>query len=221
MLMPFVFPFLMVLGFYQPLVIPGERLTYEVSSARFGKMGRAQFSVTTLDNGALRIAFDYDARILLFKASDHTFSELDPVNLRTLRYVKRERSPVAKVDENVTIDHATSTWSDQSGTRTLASDQPLDELSFIYLIRSIELAPGEDLVLTRHFDQQRNPVRLRAVTGGSDADSVEMSVPDNRQKSGYSTVRFHLARDASRTPLRIESSMPFAGRVTMTLVKGE
>ena len=220
MMIPLVVPFLLVLGTYQPLVIPGERLTYEVSSARFGRMGRAQFSVTTLDNGALRIGFDFDARVMLFKASDHTFSELDPVNLRTLRYIKRERSPVGSRDEHVVIDHATATWTEKGRSQALASDDALDELSFIYLIRNIALAPGEELVLTRHFDAVRNPVRLRALAGGLDADIVEMSVPDKRQKSGFSTLRFHLSRDARRVPMRIESTMPLAGRVTMTLLDG-
>lgn len=216
--MQFVLPFLLVLGQFQPLVIPGERLTYEVSSARFGRMGRAHFSVTTLASGAYRLAFNFDARILLFKASDHTYSELEAVSLRTLRYGKRERSPVGSRTEDVVIDHAASTWTDNGKTRVLASSSTLDELSFIYLIRNIELAVGEERVLTRHFDQARNPVTIRAVSFTEDIEILEMSVPDARQKSGFSRLRFHLARDPRRTPVRIESNMPVAGRITMTLV---
>jgi hypothetical protein len=219
MTMPFLFPFLMILGQFQPLVIPGERLNYEVTSARFGRMGRAQFSVTAQANGTLRLGFDFDARVLLFKASDHTFSELDAVTLRTVRYAKRERSPVGSRDEDVFIDHANATWSENGRFQRLAADDALDELSFIYLIRNMALAPGEEVVLTRHFDAVRNPVRLRAIAGDSEADIVEMSVPDRRQKSGVSTLRFYLARNARRTPLRIESTMPVAGRVVMTLIR--
>ena len=216
--MPILFPFLLVLAQTQPLVIPGERLTYEVSSARFGKMGQAHFSVTTLESGALRLAFDFDAKVLFFKASDHTFSELDPVSLRTLRYGKRERSPVGSRDENVVVHHGSATWVENGRANILASSEALDELSFIYLIRNIELAVGEERVMTRHFDQARNPVRIRAVSFSEDVEVIEMSVPDKRQKNGLSTLRFHLARDPRRTPLRIESNMPVAGRIVMTLV---
>lgn len=219
MMMSLALPFLLVLGQFQPLVIPGEQLTYEVSSARFGRMGRAQFSVTAQANGTLRLAFDFDARVLLFKASDHTFSELDAVTLRTVRYAKRERSPVGSRDEDVFIDHANATWSENGRFQRLASEEALDELSFIYLIRNLPLVAGQELVLTRHFDAIRNPVRLRAFAGSADSDIIEMSVPDKRQKNGVSTLRFYLAKDRRRTPLRIESTMPVAGRVTMTLVQ--
>jgi hypothetical protein len=214
-------PFLVVLAQLEPLIIPGERLTYDVSSARFGRLGRAEFTVNTLENGSLRLAFDFDARVLLFKASDHTSSELDPTTLTTIRYVKRERSPVGGRDENVTVDRASSTWQDKGKLRILGAPDPLDELSFIYLIRSLKLAPGEERIITRHFDPARNPVRVRASDGNGGADIIEMHVPDKRQSSGVSVLRFHLSRDDRRVPIRIESNMPVAGRITMRLVGTE
>lgn len=218
--MPFMLPFLLILGQFQPMVIPGERLTYEVTSARFGKMGKAEFSVVSLESGNVRLAFDFNARVLVFKASDHTFSELEAVTLRTLRYGKRERSPVGKRDEEVAIDHETSTWTDRGQVKKLASANALDELSFIYLIRNLDLAAGEERVLRRHFDETRNPVSIRAVSYTENVEIIEMSVPDSRQKSGVSVIRFHVSRDPRRIPLRIETSMPVAGRITMTYISG-
>lgn len=210
-----------LLGFAQlePLVIPGERLVYEVRSARFGGMGHAEFNTATLEDGTLRLSFDFSARVLLFKVSDHTYSELDPHTLRSRRYVKRERSPLGSRDEDVVIDQATSTWTAKGESRALASEDPLDELSIIYLIRNMQLAPGAEHVIERHFDAARNPIRVRSLTEAADSvDIVEMIVPDTRQKKGSSVLRFHISRDARRVPLRIESSMPIAGRITMTLV---
>lgn len=77
---------------------------------------------------------------------------------------------------------------------------------------------GEERILTRHFDQARNPVKVRAVGYADDVQVIEMSVPDKRQKSGFSVLRFYVSRDARRIPMRIESSMPVAGKVTMTFV---
>lgn len=216
-MMPLPGVVLVLLTQLQPLVIPGERLIYDVSSARFGSMGRAEFSVTELDNGNLRLAFEFETRVLLFHASDVTTSELDPANRRTVRYDKRERSPLGGRTESVVIDQRAATWTESGRTYPLASTDPLDELSFIYLIRALELGNGEERVLMRHFDQARNPVRLRA-TAAEDTDIIEMRAPDARQKGGESIVRFHISRDPSRVPVRIESSMPVVGRVTMTLV---
>lgn len=206
----------------EPLVIPGERLVYEVRSARFGDMGRAEFNTATLDDGTIRLSFDFSARVLLFNVSDHTYSELDAHTLRSRRYVKRERSPIGSRDENVSIDHATSTWTSGGATKALGSENPLDELSIIYLIRNMTLTPGTDYVLVRHFDAARNPIRVRRVDAAADSvDIVEMIVPDARQKNGSTRLRFHLSRDVQRVPLRIESSMPMAGQVIMTLVPAD
>lgn len=214
-----LFALLLVFGQIQPLVIPGERLIYDVRSERLGKIGRAEFTTTRLDSGVVLLTFDFEGRVLFFKASDHTRSELDAEVLRTLRYSKRERSPVGKRDENVIIDYATSTWEDAGVRRDLAAHDALDELSFIYLMRNLTLVPGEEQVITRHFDHARNPIRIRR-RDGTAADVIEMTVPDKRQESGASVLRIHLARDEQRVPIKIESSMPIAGRVTMTLVSG-
>jgi hypothetical protein len=44
-----------------------------------------------------------------------------------------------------------------------------------------------------------------------------MKVPDARQKGGISTVRFFISDDVDHLPLRIETSMPVAGAIVMTL----
>ena len=216
-----LFGWMLGLAQLEPLVIPGERLVYEVRSARFGDMGKAEFRTATLEDGTVRLSFDFSARVLLFKVSDHTYSELDPHTLRSHRYAKRERSPLGSRDEDVVIDHAASTWTAHGETRPLASSDPLDELSIIYLIRNMQLAPGAEHVIERHFDAARNPIRVRRLADSADSvDIVEMIVPDARQKNGSSVLRFHISRDARRLPLRIESSMPMAGRVVMTLAPG-
>ena len=214
--------FLVAFAQIQPLVIPGERLVYAVRSARFGDMGHAQFSTATLDDGTVRLSFDFSTRVLFFKVSDRTYSELDALTLRSRRYVKRERSPLGSRDEDVVIDHAASTWTSEGRSHPLGSENPLDELSIIYLIRNIRLTPGSEHVLERHFDVARNPIHVRRVDSPADSvDIVEMVVPDARQKNGNSVLRFHLSRDARRVPLRIESSMPIVGRVVMTLVPAD
>ena len=211
--------FLVAFPQIQPLVIPGERLVYEVRSARFGEMGQAEFNTVKLVDGTVRLSFDFATRVLFFKVSDRTYSELDAGTLRSRRYVKRERSPLGSRDEDVVIDHAASRWTADGRSHTLGSEDPLDELSIIYLIRNMRLASGSDHVLERHFDAARNPIRVRRVDGPADTvDIIEMVVPDARQKNGSSVLRFHLSRDARRVPLRIESSMPMAGRVVMTMV---
>jgi hypothetical protein len=216
-----LFPMVLLLGQLQPLLIPGEHLTYDVTTSRLGRIGKAELSTTAVETATgavIRLSFATDVKVLLFKASDRTISELDAKSLNTLRYSKRERSPIRNRNEAVVIDHAAGTWSDGKVHRPLACGSPLDELSIIFLIRSLQLQPGEEHVITRHFDQARNPIRLRALSGVSETyDVIEMTVPDQRQDSGVSVLRFFLTRDESRVPVRIESNMPIAGRTIMVL----
>lgn len=212
-----VVPMLWLFAQLSPLVIPGERLRYEVGSSRMGQIGTAQLTTAQVDN-VIRLTFETNVKVLLFKASDRTTADLDPERLRSLRYSKRERSPTGNRAEDVTIDYTQRTWSDGKATHELASDAALDELSMIFLVRSITLEPGEERLITRHFDWERNPVKLVGIADASEVyDVIQMTVRDPRQGSGVSVLRFFLTRDERRIPVRIESSMPLAGRITMIL----
>jgi hypothetical protein len=188
----------------RPLIRPGEEIVYAVHSSRFGNIGNAVLRVdcdTIYGIAAYRLSFDFTARVALVKVSDRTRSWLDAQTLGTLHYLKEERSPLGgrKEDVRVPVD--------------VAGSLPLDELSFIYFVRALDLAPGDSLEVSRHFDPQRNPVRIRALA----TRQYEMTVPDARQKNGFSRLRFTISDDSARVPLRIETSMPVAGSITMTL----
>ena len=211
----------------RPLVRQGEVLTYRVRSARFGDIGTAIMRVesdSVRGRAAYRLSFDFNARVTLFKVSDQTRSWLDVQSMTTLRYTKSERSPIGKRDEVVDVFTSLGTWTDLKGVNVLASGEPLDELAFIYMVRALDTS-FESLEVTRHFDAARNPVHFQntgretvtALGENLEADVVQMSVIDPRQKNGRGTLRFYLSCDAARLPLRIDSSMPVAGALTMTL----
>jgi hypothetical protein len=207
---------------------PGEELTFQVRSSRFGKIGKAVMRVsrdTIRGRDVYRLSFDFSARILLFNASDQTRSWLDPASLTSLRYTKRERSPVVKRDENVEIFPDEQRWTMGAGSFASATTEPLDELSFLYYLRTLSLEDGASYTCARHFDPARNPVSIRVLkrevlpdpAGTYQTVVVEMRVPDTRQDKGYSLLRLHLTDDFLHVPVRIESSMPVGGTMTMVL----
>lgn len=214
-----------------PLIRQGEVLTYTVHSSRFGNIGTATMTVDsdTLDGRMVtRLSFDFSGRITLFKVSDHTRSWIDPVTGTTLRYSKSERSPLSKRDEKAYIDRSAKTWTDAKGSYPLASSEPLDELAFIYAMRQLSSygdALPVSLDVSRHFDASRNPVhvnvlvpvRVAAIGTTQRAQVLEMLVKDSRQKSGFSKLTFFMSEDAAHLPLRIDSSMPVGGTMSLTL----
>ncbi|MEX2280894.1 MAG: DUF3108 domain-containing protein, partial [Gemmatimonadota bacterium] len=209
---------------------PGESLEFKVQSSRFGKIGTAVMRVTAdtiRGQEAWLLAFDFSAKVILFKASDQTRSWFDPACFSSLRYTKRERSPVTKRDENVEIFPAERRWENGSGSFTSETEHPLDELSFLYYLRTLPLEDGAIYTVKRHFDPARNPVTITVLRRERLEDReneayyqtvvVEMRVRDSRQSGGFSVLRLHVTDDEFKVPVRIESSMPVGGTMIMTL----
>lgn len=213
---------------------PGEELLYRVRSSRFGGIGEAIMRVAGPDSlrgrEAFVLSFDFSARILLFKVSDRTRSWFDPRAASSLRYTKRERSPLSDRDEEVEIYPDEGRWVENGAGGELATAAPLDELSFLYYLRMLPLEDGDVYRIARHFDSDRNPVVVSVVgresrrqAAGSPLDGtydvvvVDMEVPDSRQEGGTSRIRLFLTDDEARVPVRLETSMPVGGTMVLEL----
>ena len=105
---------------------------------------------------------------------------------------------------------------------------PLDELSFLYFIRTLPLDDGGVYTLTRHYEAGRNPVVIRVLgrgpirvpAGQFTAIEVVMRVKDPARYGGEGVIHLHLTDDARRIPLRVESAVPRAGRMVLSLESG-
>jgi hypothetical protein len=207
----------------------GERLEY-AARAPHGLRGKATMwiegpeSVRGVPTMVLRFAFS--TRIGFVQISDRTASWLDPIRFAAMRFSKDELRFMARHSELVQIDPAEQQWSAADGRSGRSpSSVPLDELSFIYWIRTLELAKDSTLVLERHFDPARNPTVIRSLgrstvetgAGRFATREYEMRVRDTRNYRGEGVIRFSVSDDPCRRPVRIESAIPDAGRVVLTL----
>lgn len=210
---------------------PGEEMVYR-ASGRLGRIGTGTMRVEgpeeVAGRRALLLRFDFQGRVGPARVEDRTRSWLDPATFRALRYSKHERSPVTRADVDVQFDAKGGSWRNAAGqTGALATAEPLDELSFLYFLRTIPLVDGQTLSLRRHYDPGRNPVEVHVVGRGRTETpagefatvQVEMRVRDPQRFRGRGGhIRLFLTDDARRIPVRIESSVPVMGRMTMTLV---
>jgi hypothetical protein len=126
----------------------------------------------------------------------------------------------------VRIDAPAGTWRDAEGpTGALAHPYPLDELSFLYYLRTLRVPRDTILRLARHFDAERNPTFVRLVgrdtlttpAGIFRTRIIEMEVRDPKRYRGTGTIRIHLSEGDCPVPVRIESRMPILGTTTLTL----
>ena len=208
----------------------GERMTYTARVAKLGKVGTATMSVTgpvdVRGTATWLLAFDFSARVGPVKAVDRSKSWLDPQQLAALRFHKHERHPLSHHDERVELYPAERRWDGGDGTGGYSpTAAPLDELSFMFYLRTLALAPDTTYTFSRHFDAARSPTSLRVVkrervtTGAGEFATVlvELRVKDPRRYKGTGTIRINLSDDAQRVPVRIESAMPVIGTAVLTL----
>ena len=212
-----------------PFVV-GERLIYRVRIAGTGATGRGEMTVSgpveLRGVGVLILKSEMKAGVGPLTGTGRTQSWLDVERMAALRFVNDERRVMARHRESVEVFPETRRWTAADGsTGTTPSDAPLDELSFIYFIRTLPLLADTRFEVNRHFDAERNPVNFRILgretittrAGEFATVLVEMRVKDPRTYRGEGVIRIHLTDDACRLPVRIESTMPDVGRTVLTL----
>jgi hypothetical protein len=167
-----------------------------------------------------------EARVGPLGGSGETESWIDADRLASLRFERRERRLFSRSREAVELFPVERRWTADDGRSGRSpTDDPLDELSFIYYIRTLPLPGDTSFSVSRHFEPERNPVSIRVVgreavtvpAGTFDVVTVEMRVKDPRRYRGEGVIRISLTDDRCRLPVRIESDVPTVGRTVLTL----
>jgi hypothetical protein len=207
---------------------PGEQCVYR-GSTRLGRIGTGTMAVERSGTGnEFLLRFDFRGRVGIFGIEDRTRSWFSPGELASTRFTKHERSPITSRDEDVRMDVATRRWRGGNDGGAMTTAAPLDELSFLYFIRTLPLANGDSYTLARHYDPRRNPVTVRVIGRGTvtvpagrfQIIEVEMRVLDPVRYRGEGVIQLHLTDDAQRALVRMESAIPRAGRLVLSLESG-
>jgi hypothetical protein len=208
----------------------GEHLTFRARAPRVAVTGRGAMwiegPVTVRGRRVYLLRFDFQAGLGPLKAVDRTESWLDPLAMTALRFHKHERHPLSNHTERIELFPDERRWQADDGRRGVSlTDAPLDELSFMYFIRTLGLTFGAAYRFDRHFDAARNPATVRVVdrepvttpAGEFHTILVELHVKDPRRYRGEGLIRINLTDDERRLPVRMESSMPIIGNAVLAL----
>lgn len=208
---------------------PGERLAFE-GRVRTGIAGGGALWVegpVVFRGASIWILHsDMEGRIGPLRASERSASWFDPARVTALRYAVHERRLLRGHDDAVEIHAGEKRWRAADGAEgVLETSMPLDELSFLYFVRTLPLPDDTIMTFARHFDRERNPTVVHVVgreeievgAGRFRAVLVEMRVRDARRYRGEGTIRIHLSDDRCRLILRLESRVPDAGVASLAL----
>src|SRR5690606_39004879 len=147
----------------------GERLTYKVTLGMFGGVGNGAMEVLELDTihgrPTYRLRFTLNGGVLFAKVDDTLQSWLDVSDLISRRFEQNQKE--VNYERHRTFDFfpEQGIWKrlENGQTGELATPEPLDDVSFIYFIRTIPLEVGKTYTFDRYYKDSGNPVIVKVL----------------------------------------------------------
>lgn len=210
---------------------PGERLVYNVKIGWFNA-GSGQMSIPAVDTlrgrDAYHIHMSIDGGLMGLSVHDKYDSWLDVRTLQSWRFIQDINDPGYSSYRHYEFYPDRMIWdredNDESGP--LATSLPLDDISFIYFVRSLPLELGETYTFTRYFKKEGNPVTVKVLrrdrrsTDAGDFNTIVVQ-PIIRTKGLFAQggkAELHFTDDERRILVYMKSDIPnFPGSLTLHL----
>lgn len=223
----------------------GERAVYDVRVALGSvpsprPLGEARLTVEGTERidgtRTYRTSLEVEGRVpLVYRMDDRQVSWIAPDPIRSLRYLERlregdyRRHRKYRLDQEAGVytryDREDEAWREvEEEARMPMPANALDEVSFLYFVRSVPLEPGATYRYERFFEPDGNPVVLevlgretvRVPAGSFETVVVRPVLQVDGLFAEGGRARVWITDDERRLIVKIESSMK-VGRVDMHL----
>ena len=155
-----------------PAAVPfgvGERMTYKVRLGIVGEVGSGSLEVVDVDTMRGRQVYELRFRlqggVAFAKVDDDFRSWMDTQSLFSRRF-KQDQKEV-RYERHRTIDFFPEErrWRtiDGKDSGTLPTTEPLDDVSFLFFLRTIPLEVGKTYSFNRYFKDDGNPVTVKVL----------------------------------------------------------
>ena len=211
---------------------PGERLTYNVKIGIINS-GSAHMEVLGIDSIREEPSYHLEMSLkgsLLFGAvqvNDHYQSWLGTRSVSSHRYVSDVHQLTYSRYRNFEFRPEEMSWEEtESGDMgRLATALPLDDISFLYFVRTLPLEIGQTYTLPRYFKKEGNPVvikvegkRVVEVPAGTFNTIVVRPIIKTRGLfSEGGEAELYLTDDDNKHLVYLRSKIPIVGSVTLHL----
>ena len=148
---------------------PGERLDYRITYGILGKRGDATTEVVSVEdvrgNEAYHLRFRMKGGALGFGMNDLQESWLDVDELYSHRFKQDLNQTTYERLRTLDFYPAERLWRrvEKVESGPLASELPLDDVSFMYWARTLPLEVGRTYEFKRYFKESGNPVVIRVL----------------------------------------------------------
>ena len=209
---------------------PGETAEYQVKLGPLS-VGGGLMQVLSVEpvrgRPSYYISWVIQGGIPFARVDDHFQSWIDIETLATLRSIRDVREVRYRANRNYEIYPEEGFWerTDTGESEKLATDLPLDDISFIYFARTLPLEVGETYTLDRYFRTDRNPVILEVLrketievpTGRFDTVVVRPIIKSGGLFGEGGEAEVYFSDDERRLLVRLSSKVPILGSLSLHL----
>ena len=209
---------------------PGEHLVYKLKVGIFGA-GEGYMSVVGVedvrDNPVYRVAMGIKGGLGPLRIEDTYQTWFDLSTLQSWRYIRDIDQPGYESYRHWEFFPGRMRWERQDNDEAgdLGSALPLDDIAFIYFLRTLPLEVGKTYTLNRYFKDDGNPVVIRVLrkdrreTEGVWYNTIVVA-PEIRTKGIFAEgagAEIHLTDDERRIPVYVKTDIPGPGSLTLHL----
>lgn len=219
-------------GFVAPVPFgPGESLEYQVKIGMFS-VGTGHMTVVGVDSirghPTYHLQMDLDGGLAFAKVKDQFESWIDLRNLVSRRFIKdqKEVGYVRFQHFEFFPEERRFERADNDETGSLPTSLPLDDISFVYFVRSLPLEVGKEYTFHRYFKEDGNPVILRVLrkdrvevpAGTFNTIVVQPIIRTSGLWSEGGEAEIHFSDDDNRFVVYMKSDVPnFPGSLSLHL----
>ena len=208
----------------------GETLTYSVAIGRF-KLGEARLSVHGLEiiagHDVVRTTLSMKGGPPFFRIENFWSSWIETGSMRSHRFERSIREGPDRYSDRYILDQESGTYTAEHWSEDLESVQPslaeegcpmpenaIDELAFLYVVRTLPLEPGDEYRLYNYFKADSNPIvvrvlgreRIRVPAGHFETVVVEPIISDLGIFQAKKKPRVWITDDERRLIVKLQTS---------------
>jgi hypothetical protein len=213
---------------------PGERMEYQVRLGRFS-VGEGHMEVHGMDmirgHRSYHVSMGVRGGVPLARVNNLLQSWIDVEKLTSRRFIQDQNEVRTKRFRQFEFYPEERRWEradiDEGGE--LPTDLPLDDISFVYYVRSLPLEVGETYTLDRYFQEDGNPVVVRVVRkdriqvpAGTFNTIVVQPIIQTRGLFGEGgEAEIHFSDDNRRLLVQMKSRVPIVGSLSLHLTHSQ
>lgn len=209
---------------------PGEHLVYKLKLGVFS-VGEGHMQVVGLDSVRGQLTYHTSLRMSGgfwgFRVRDDFQSWFTVQDLVSLRFVKDQNEGPYKAYRHYEFinDERRFERADNGEGKPMPTDQPLDDVSFLYFTRSLPLEVGDEYTFDRYFKETGNPVIIRVLgletvevpAGRFETVVVQPIIQTKGLFADGGEAKLYFTNDDRKLLVQMKSSVPVVGSLTLQL----